>query len=312
MAYSLKIFLYHHQLLTDLYNVIRNKNYNKRNKMSEEDFARWFYKRETGRELNLISPKTFDEKIWYLKLYDHDPLKTVCTDKYQVREYVKQCGLESILNHVFGVYERFEAIEFESFSTEVFIKCTHTSGCNVIYDPKKSFDYRYYKNEFNFWLQRNYYWNSREWNYKDVPARIICESVIRDKNGNLPIDYKFFCFGGNVEIVSIDIGVANKDGEHAINYYRNIYNCNFELLPVKETRERYAGNVEKPFNFEKMVEYAEILSKPFRHCRVDFYDVDGQIYFGEMTFYHGSGCNHFEPKEWDERLGELINIEGLR
>lgn len=312
MAHPFKVFLYHHKLTAKLYTRIRNYRYDKRKQMSDLEYAQWSFKQATGKELNLETPVTFDEKIQYLKLFDRNPLKPVCSEKYNVRQYVKDCGLENILNDVYGVYHSFEEIDFDKLPEECFIKCTHTSGANVIFNRNKPFDYMYYRYEFDFWLQRNYYWNSREWNYRDIPARIICEPVLRDQFGRLPMDYKFFCFGGEVKIVSLDIGVASEEGEHALDYYRNIYDRNFELLPVTETRKNYEGEVKKPEKYELMVEYAEILSKPFRHCRVDLYNVDGKIYFGEITFHHGSGCNHFQPEEWAVKLGSYINIEGLR
>lgn len=312
MPHPIKVFLYHHSVTAKMYNVIRNYRHDSKKSMCDYDFAQWYFTKRTGKKLDIGNPRTFDEKIWYLTLYDHNELKPKCTEKYNVREYVKECGLEHILNDVYGLYEHFDEIEFDKLPNEFFIKCTHTSGCNVIYSKASQFDMRYYRNEFEFWLKRSYYWIGREWNYKDIPARIICEPVLRDSLGKLPIDYKFFCFGGKVEIVSIDIGVADENGEHSENYYRNIYNREFKLLPVKETREIYGGTVPRPENYDKMVEYAEILSKPFRHCRVDLYNVEGRIYFGEITFHHGSGCNNFEPQEWDEKLGDLINIEGLK
>lgn len=311
MAHPIKEFIYHHEITARIYFYIRGFRRDCHNWMSEEKFAKWYYKKNTGMELELDNPKSFDEKIWFLKLYDKNPLKKICSDKLTVRDYVKECGLESILNEVYGAYDSFEQVEFEKLPKRFFMKCTHTSGCNAIYDKDKPFDYKYYKHEFNYWLRRDYYWESREWNYKGLSSKIICEKILEDKEGKLPADYKFFCFQGKVEILTLDIGVASQNGEHSATYWRNIYNRSFELIDVKETRESYPGEISKPKNYDDMVRYAEILSKPFRHCRVDLYNIEGRIYFGEITFHHGGGCNNFEPKEFAYRLGDCIDIRGI-
>lgn len=312
MAHPLKVFIYHHNITAKLYYYIRNFRRDCRNWMSDRRFAKWYYHKNTGRTLNLQNPSNFDEKIWYLKLYDREPLKAKCSDKLTVREYVKECGLEEILNEVVGVYDRFQDIEFQKLPDRFFIKCTHTSGCNVIYDAARPFDYDYYRHEFDYWMKRDYYWGSREWNYRGLKPKIICEQVLTDKKGNLPMDYKFFCFAGRVVILSLDIGVAELSGEHAVSYCRNIYDRDFKLLPVKESRENSPEPVRAPEHYEKMVEYAEILSRPFRHCRVDLYNLDGKIYFGELTFHHGGGCNNFQPEEFAAKLGSYIDISGLK
>lgn len=281
--------------------------------ISDEKFAKRSYYRKTGRTLDLESPKTFDEKIWYLKLHNRDPLLTICSDKYRVREYVEQCGLGHILNEQYGVYDDASDIDFSQFQQPVFLKCNHTSGDNIIYDPQKDFDRDDFIKRFNFILKQNSYTKSREWNYKNIPPKIIAERVLRDKNGKLPLDYKFMCFGGEVKMLFLNIGLATETGKHANDAYCNIYDRDFNLLPITDERENYTGNdIVKPDNWEQMIEYAQILSKPFSHCRVDFYNVDGKIYFGEITFYHGGGCNDIQPLEWALRLGSWIDITKIK
>lgn len=312
MAHPLKVMIYHNPVTAFLYNIIRNYRRDRYNKMSDEEFAKWQYKNHTGKDLNLTEPKTFDEKVWYLKLHERDSLQTRCTDKYEVRSYVKECGLEHILNEVYGLYETFDEIPFETLPDRFFLKCTHTSGANAIFDRETTFDYRYQKQEFDFWMKRNYFWGSREWNYKDIQPRIICEKILTDKEGKLPMDYKFMCFHGKVEMLFLNIGLATDTGEHADDAYCNIYDREFNLLPITDERENYLEKpIPKPQNWDEMIKYAEILSKPFRHCRVDFYDVDGKIYFGEITFHHGGGCNGIEPEEWAYKMGQWIDISDL-
>ena len=308
----IKLFIYHHTVTAKTYNVIRNYRRDRRNKLSDEEFAQWMHIQHTGKSLDLTNPKTFDEKVWYLKLHDRNPLKTKCSDKLLVRDYVKECGLEHILNEVYGVYDSFKDIKFEELPDRFFMKWNHTSGANAIYDKNKPFDYKYVKNEFDFWMNRNYFWGSREYNYKNIVPKIICEKVLEDKNGALPVDYKFMCFGGKAKLLFLGTGLATEDGEHATDGYCDVFDMDFNWLPIVDEREHYTKKpIEKPQNWEKMIEYAEILSKPFRHCRVDFYNIDGKIYFGEITFHHGGGCNRIEPEEWALQMGQWIDIEGL-
>ena len=149
-VHPLKRFVYHHKITAKLYNIIRNHRRDKYNKLSDEEVAQMQHINHTGKRLNLENPKTFDEKVWYLKLHEKNPLKTMCTDKYRVREYVKQCGLEHILNEMYGAYDSFAEIPFDELPDRFFIKWNHTSGANVIYDRNKTFDYVYWKNEFDF------------------------------------------------------------------------------------------------------------------------------------------------------------------
>lgn len=276
--------------------------------MPDEKYAQWFHKLYTGKGLNLQNPQTFDEKIWWLKLHNRDPFMTVCSDKYAVREVVKKAGFEDTLIEQLGVYDRPEDIPFASFREEVIIKCTSGSGENVFYDPANPVDPKMIIKRMNYALRQNPYWFSREWNYKYVPRRIVVEKVMRDKCGKLPVDYKFMCFDGEPRLLFLDIGLIDDQNIYNHHYPRNIYDMDFNLMPFKETRENYPGEVRKPDNWEYMKKIAKKLSEPFPFCRVDLYNIDGSVYFGEITFYHGGGCNSIEPEEWDYRLGSWINI----
>ncbi len=280
--------------------------------LSDEKYAQWFYKFYTGKKLNLSEPKYFDEKVWWLKLNNRDPLLTVCSDKYAVRDYVKKCGLENILIPQFGVYDNAKNIPFNELKEEVIIKCTGGSGENFIFSPNANVDKKMIIRRMNYALKQNPYIYSREWNYKNIEQKIIVERLIRDKNGKLPLDYKFMCFGGEPRLLFLDIGLLDENNIYNHNYPRNIYDMNFNLMPFKETRDNYDGEVKKPENFEEMIEIAKKLSQPFPFCRVDLYNVDGKVYFGEITFYHGGGCNDIQPEEWDLRLGSWIDISSVK
>jgi hypothetical protein len=281
--------------------------------VSDEVAAIELYKLSRGKALNLDDPQTFDEKLWYLKLHNHDPLLTVCSDKYRVREYVEQCGLGHILNELYGVYDDARNIDFRALPSPCFLKCNHTSGYNFIYDRNKTFGRQSFIREFNFMLKQNYYWNSREWNYKNIEPRIVAERVLRDKEGNLPLDYKFLCFGGEPKLLFLDINVCSEDGSHNRITYRNIYDMTFSPVAMRETREhKNIDSIQKPQRFDDMVKYAAILSEPFPHCRIDLFNVDGKIYFGEITFYHGGCCNDIQPPEWDLQIGSWIDISKIK
>ncbi len=278
-------------------------------KYSDKEFSYKYYKSRTNRTLNLEEPKTFDDKMWYLKLNNRDPLLTKCSDKYLVREYVKECGLDIILNELYGVYSNANEINFDTLQSPCIIKCNHVSGINAIYNKDIFFDKQGFIKKFNFMMHQNYYWLAREWNYKNIEPRIVCEKLLVNNDGTGLVDYKFLCFGGKVKYLFVDIDLCAEDGSHRKDGKRNVYDKDFNLLDVKVTRERYDPNlVSKPDNFEKMKEYAQILSKPFTFCRVDLYNVNGKIIFGEITFYHTAGCTNIEPNEWNYILGDCIDL----
>lgn len=278
------------------------------------EFANRIYEKYTGKRLNLNNPVTYNEKLWWLKFHYRNPLQTICCDKYRVREYVRNCGLDNILVKLYGVYERPEEIDFAKFNREVFLKINSGSGGNIIYDPNKPFSKFEFTIDFNARLHHNYYYNLREWPYKDVPARIVCEEVLRDSSGALPMDYKFMCFGGKCEYLFYSGGVCDETGRHNVSgeRYTNVYDMNFNYIPMNvDQPTRPDILVKKPKTFEKMKEYAEVLSRPFPHCRVDFYSINDRVYFGEITFYHGGGCRQFYPDEWNKKFGDLIDLAAI-
>lgn len=278
--------------------------------LPDDKYAQWFHKLYTGKPLDLENPKSFDDKVWWLKLNNRDPLLTICSDKNAVREYVKECGYKDILIEQVGVYNSANEIDFNDFKeyNEVIFKCTHGSGENFILSDKNRNDIKIFRKRFNYALKQNAYWFSREWNYKNVKRKIVAEKIIRDKNGNLPLDYKFMCFDGEPKLLFLDIGLYDDNLIYNENYPRNVYDMDFNLLPVWETRKHSKNPIEKPENFDYMIEIARKLSGPFPHCRVDLYNVDGKVCFGEITFYHGGGCNDIRPEEWDYKIASWIDI----
>ncbi|MCK9443843.1 MAG: glycosyl transferase [Tissierellaceae bacterium] len=278
--------------------------------LSDEKFAKMKYKENTGRTLNLENPKTFNEKLWWLKLNNRDPLLTKCSDKVRVREYVKECGLEHILNEVYGVYDNANDIDFDELPDKAFIKTNHGSGTNIIWDRNKPFNKDKFRKRFNKSLKQNYYWQSREWNYKEIEPKIIVEKILEDKENKSLIDYRFLCFDGVVKMIFVDIETAAKDGSHSPYAKRNVYDKDFNYLNIKVKREQFDSSIiEKPINFDGMIKYAEKLSEPFHFCRVDLYNINGNIYFGEITFYPGGAMQIVEPEEWERKMGDWIDLK---
>ncbi|MSU02126.1 ATP-grasp fold amidoligase family protein [Tissierella pigra] len=275
----------------------------------DEIFAKYRYYKRTGKKLNLTNPKTFNEKLWWLKLNNKDPLLTNCSDKVKVRKYVEECGLGHILNEIYGVYDNANDIDFDNLEN-AFIKTNHGSGTNIIWDKNRQFDKQKFRNIFNKALEHNYYLESREWNYKNIEPKIIVERILEDKENKSLIDYRFLCFNGVVKIIFVDIETAAEDGSHSPHAKRNVYDRSFNYLNIKVKREPFEKSlVSKPDNFNKMVEYAEILSKPFPFCRVDLYNINEEIYFGEITFYPGGATQIVEPEEWELKMGEWIDLK---
>jgi len=278
--------------------------------MSDEKFAKMKYKENTGQSLDFANPITYNEKLWWLKLNNRDPLLTTCSDKFEVRSYVEEKGLKHILTTIHGVYDDAKKVDFDKLPDKVFIKCTHGSGTNVIFDRTKSFNKEKFQKKFNYSLKQNYYLQSREWNYKNIKPRLVIEEILEDKDNTSLIDYRFLCFEGKVKLIFIDTHTAASDGSHNPNALRNVYDINFNYLDIKVGREQFDANLlSRPENFDKMIKYAEILSKPFPHCRVDLYNIKGEILFGEITFYPGGGTQKIRPFEWDIKLGSWINIK---
>lgn len=295
----------------NLYYELMNLQYRLRMLVPKTIYAQITYYMKCKRFLNLKEPKTFDEKIWWLKFHYFNPLMSKCCDKWEVRKYVEDCGLADILTAVYGHWYDFDSLDISQIPVEEFyLKVNNTSGGNL-HCFKSTFDKEAIRSQFSHLLKDNYYWHGREYNYKHVRPCIMAEQMLRNKDNSVLIDYKFLCFDGEPKLLFMDIGVANTDGTHAEEYYRNIYDMDFKPVPnMKETRESYKiDEIVRPAEWDFMLECCRRLSKPFPHCRVDLYDVDGHVYFGEITFFHGSGYNEFSPKEADLMVGSWIRMD---
>lgn len=277
--------------------------------ISDELFAKIKYKESTGRNLNLTHPVLFNEKLWWLMINNRNSLMTKCTDKVSVRDYIKSIGLGHILTDIQGVYTSPEDIPFDEMIGKFFIKCNHGSGVNSIFDSSKpqSFNRNLFIKDFNFSLKRNYYYYNREWNYKNIKPKIIVEKFI-ESEGDF-FDYKILCFHGKAKLIFVDKNIALDNGRHDPESRRNIYDRNFNFQNFTIGRSNFDRKlVKKPDNLDKMIEIAEKISQPFIFCRVDLYNNNGVIKFGEITFYTGGATQQFSDIESDLMVSSWLKV----
>lgn len=259
-------------------------------------YLKLLYRIKTKRNLHLKNPKTYSEKLNWLKIYDKNPLYTKLVDKYEVRQYVAERIGEEFLIPLLGVWDRFEKIDFSKLPDQFVLKCTHDFGSVVIVDDKKTMDIEKAHRTINDELKYNFYYRGREWAYKNVKPRIIAEKYMSDGNNRL-IDYKFFCFNGRVEFMFIATGRGS-------DLRFDFFTRNFDHINVTNGVPNAETVPSKPKMYEEMIEKAELLAKDIPNVRVDLYEINDKIYFSEMTFYHNGGMVAFDPYEMDVELGK--------
>jgi hypothetical protein len=276
--------------------------------MRESLYLKLLFSVKTGKKLNLENPKTFNEKLQWLKLYDRNPEYTKMVDKYEVREYIKEKLGEEYLIPLIGVYDSFDEIDFDQLPNQFVLKCTHDSGGLVICRDKNNLDLNQAKKKINKSLRRNYYYAFREWPYKNVKPRIVCEKFMVDESGTELKDYKLMCFNGKVKCIFVCL---NRNTQAGLNI--DVYDTDWNLMPFGRPHHPNSGKeIPKPKTFNKMIEFAEKLAKDIPFVRIDFYERNGALYFGEITFYPGSGFEKFDPESYDELLGSWIDLPKLK
>lgn len=260
--------------------------------------------RRVGYELNLDSPKTFNEKIMWTKLYYQNPLITTCCDKFAVKEYVKQILGEDYFVPTIASWDNPDDIDFDSLPDQFVLKVNWSSGYNIIVKNKADLDYEETRTTLKNWMKpdRNSYYQFFNWGFKHVKPIVYAEEYLEQIDGQL-YDYKFHCFNGKAEILLIAT-----DRLKASTVAFDFFDSNFNPLPFTRGGRRSDTLPEKPALYDEMVRCAEILAEPFPFVRIDFYEVSGKIYLGEMTFYPGGGILAFDPVEWDHKLGELFTL----
>lgn len=275
--------------------------------LPDREFLKIAYHAKTGRRLNLDNPRGFNEKLQWLKLYNRDSRYPMMVDKYAVKLYVSQIIGEQYVIPTLGVWDSFDRIDFDTLPNQFVLKCTHDSGGLVICKDKSRLDKVMAEKKISDSLKRNYYWSGREWPYKSVRPQIIAEKYMTDSGsdrdtGDLK-DYKFYCFNGTMRLMMINSD-RNADCPTKADYFDRDYNWLDFTWGYQHAEER----PNKPKNFETMVAIAEKLANGLPHVRVDLYECGEKIYFGELTFYDGSGFDIIEPIEWDYKIGEMLEL----
>lgn len=253
---------------------------------------------------DLKNPQTFNEKLQWLKLYDRRPEYTKMVDKYAVKRYIADIIGEEYLIPTLGVWNAFDDIDFDKLPNQFVLKCTHDSHSIIICKDKSNFDIRAARVKIEKALKRNFYYYGREWPYKNVPARIIAEKYMKDAHSEDLRDYKFFCFNGEVKFLYLSEGLDNPE-TGKISYV----SLNWEPLSFcRDDYKPFSRLPDKPQNLDQMIKFAAMLSKGIPHIRVDFYEINNQIYFGELTLYSGSGLTMFNPPSADLEIGKLLKL----
>ena len=267
-------------------------------------FLKLKYRVAMKKKLNLKNPTTYNEKLQWLKLNDRKPIYTDMVDKYEAKKFVADRIGEEYIIQTLGVWDHFDEIDFDALPNRFVLKCTHDSGGLVIVKDKNKLDKLAAREKIERCLKRNFYYSGREWPYKNVKPRVLAEEYMEDSKTAELRDYKFFTFNGKVKALFIASERQKEDEETKFDFFDADYNH----LPVKNGHPNAQVPPEKPETFEQMKELAEKLSQGIPHLRVDFYEVDGKIYFGELTFSHWSGMVPFEPAEWDKTFGDWIEL----
>ena len=267
-------------------------------------FLQLMYRRRMHKYLNLKSPKTFNEKLNWLKLYDRRPEYTIYVDKYKVREYIAKTIGEKYLIPLLGVWNNPDEIDFDKLPNQFVLKCNHDQGSLCVCKDKTTYDIESAKQQLKTSLKKNYFVESREWPYKNVEKKVIAEVYMVDDKEKLSLrDYKFMCFDGKVECSFVCSDRFSEDGLHVTFFDRN-----WNVLPFERHYPARKEGLPKPKCYDEMVILAEKLSKGIPFVRVDFYEINGKVYFGELTFYPGSGFEEFTPRSADEWLGSFIEL----
>lgn len=275
------------------------------NFLPDKIYLKLLYKRLIKKKLDLNNPKTFNEKLQWLKLYNRKDEYTMMVDKFKVRQYIKEKLGEEYLIPLLGVWDSADEIDFNILPDKFVLKCNHNSGLGMcICKDKSKLDIEKVKKELKKGLKQNYYKTSREWPYKNVERKIIAEQYMVDESGVELKDYKIFCFNGKAEYVEVDF---NRHIEHKLNPY------DFDWNPLNfcdSSKNDYSADIKKPKRLDEMRALAEQLSQGIPLLRVDFYSIDDKLYIGELTFYPGSGFIQFDPKEVDLKYGKKLSLKG--
>lgn len=269
--------------------------------VSDEKAVRRYCKKHFGDAADIDHPVKFYEKLNWYKLHGRNPLMQKCANKVTMHEYVTEKGYGEYLNEYYGVYTRAEDVNPDSLPDRFVLKASHGTHMQIIVKDKSAVNWKHARKLMKSWLNQDIYWRGREWVYKDMSRHIVAEKYLEDESGELR-DYKVFCFNGVPKFVQVDIGRFTK-------HIRNYYDIDWNLMPMTD----YVGNdatleIARPRSFGRMLEIATSLAEPFQFVRVDFYEVSGKPYVGEMTFFHEGGSIVLIPDEWNTVVGDYWKL----
>lgn len=272
-------------------------------------FLSWMFRIKMGYRINWENPVTFDEKVNWIKLYNRNPLYTKLVDKYAVKQYVSEkIGAEHVVPTL-GVWDKFDDIDFDSLPNQFVLKCTHDSGGLVVCKDKSKLDLEKARENIEKSLKRNYYYKWREWPYKNVRPRILAEKYLEDSVDNELRDYKFHTFNGEPRILLIASNRHNKEKKGFDFFDMNLQPLDLRDISVPNSP---LGRPHPPKNFDQMRQFCRMLAKDFPCVRVDFYEVNGHVYFGEMTFFDDAGFMRNTPSSWEKEWGDMVTLPPKR
>lgn len=276
--------------------------------MPDDEIVKRLWKYRMHTDLDLNNPQTFNEKLQWLKLHDHKPEYHIMADKYRVRKYIADTIGEEYLIPLIGVWDSPDDIDFDSMPSQFVLKCNHNSGLGMcICKDKSMLDIKNVKRELRKGLAEDFYYHSREWPYKDIPRKIIAEKYMTDESGTELKDYKVLCFGGVPKLIELHTG------RFTDTHYQDFYNADWEKLAMNQLGEMSSPNLApKPSCLDEMLKLSAVLSKNIPHVRVDWYIVNGKLYFGELTFFDASGFDPFNDIKDDYLLGSWIDLAGVK
>ena len=276
--------------------------------MSDEDFLKMMFKARMGKELDLENPKTFNEKLQWLKIYNRRPEYPQMVDKYGAKQYVSGIIGDEYIIPTIGVWDRAEEIDFDSLPNQFVLKCTHDSGGLVICKDKSKLDIKRARKVLNHALKTKFYRSGREWVYEDVTPRIIGEKYMEDQATGELRDYKFFCFNGKVDCVMVCYDRGS--GETKCYFFDKSWNLLRHNIRGKNAPEGFT--MPKPSNMDEMFDIAAKLSSGLPFARIDLYSVEGKTYFGEITFFPANGFDPLLLNETELHWGSMIDLSGIK
>ena len=273
---------------------------------SDERYLKTLFRAKFGYKLNLESPKTFSEKLQWIKLHDHNPEYQTMVDKYDVKDYVSRIIGSEYVIPAYGVWDRFEDIDFEKLPDQFVLKCTHDSGGIVICRDRAKLDMDAARRKITKSMDSDYYLQGREWPYKGMKHRIIAEQLLVDESGEELRDYKVMCFGGIPKLIEFHTG------RYTDHQSQDFYDTDWNKTTISQGGLQQFQTTDyvapRPSTLDEMLRLSAVLSKDIAHVRIDWYSVYGKLYFGEITFFDGSGLDPFDDPNDDLMLGSWIDL----